>query len=429
MSHSITANQEKIVDLLIKLNVNVNLPDSSASKTASLHEAAYKGNLSLVKKLVGANAKIDIINIEGNSPLYFAASANKAEVINFLVSQGANVNGAPLQEIIEDLTIDINDAMRIIRYRKPPLHKAVTSKSYDSIEMLLKHNASVHVKQGDLGLYKIQNSAESFAVIDEYLKNDIEQDLMEGFIKKRGPLDNELLSLIKTDIMKLRVSSEQDKINLETIKIYLNQAETADGAHQLTAINYLANCYEMGAESLSKNLTKATRLYQEALARGSASAMSCWGTFLYGGKNGIPQNKKEGIRLWKIAAEHGHPPSHWNLGYHYFEEKNYHLSLDHFQKYLQFNPLDHLAYNYVATISQIKGNSDLANRYYTISANLGNERSKISLKNSEVKEVANEEQRSEIIFHSIATVISFAVIFIIGREFWWMQRKYKTTKF
>lgn len=61
-----------------------------------LHIAAHQGDLEMAKLLIEAGAEIDANHhgfIYGYTPLYAAVSANKREMVEFLLSKGANPHG------------------------------------------------------------------------------------------------------------------------------------------------------------------------------------------------------------------------------------------------------------------------------------------------------------------------------------------------
>lgn len=77
------------VDALLagKANVNVKAP----SGDTAIMTAALAGHLDIVKKLRGAGAQIDG---PGWTPLIYAATGGRNEVIEYLLAQGAKVNAA-----------------------------------------------------------------------------------------------------------------------------------------------------------------------------------------------------------------------------------------------------------------------------------------------------------------------------------------------
>ena len=58
----------------------------------SIHEAAHKGNIEVVKQHLAAGTDVDVKNNNGPTPLYYAASNGHKEIIELLIAEGADVN-------------------------------------------------------------------------------------------------------------------------------------------------------------------------------------------------------------------------------------------------------------------------------------------------------------------------------------------------
>lgn len=56
---------------------------------ASLHQAAYKGQIEVVKQLIDAGANVNKIDTRGRTPLDYAVSMRRSEVVKLLVKAGA----------------------------------------------------------------------------------------------------------------------------------------------------------------------------------------------------------------------------------------------------------------------------------------------------------------------------------------------------
>ncbi len=55
----------------------------------SLHQAAYKGQIEVVKQLIDAGANVNKIDTRGRTPLDYAVSMRRSEVVKLLVKAGA----------------------------------------------------------------------------------------------------------------------------------------------------------------------------------------------------------------------------------------------------------------------------------------------------------------------------------------------------
>eukprot|EP01084_Bolivina_argentea_P209789 357264_1 len=61
-----------------------------ACKNAPLHITARKGHLKATERLLDLNAKIDIVNAYGNTPLFNALMGGSLELVELLLKRGAN---------------------------------------------------------------------------------------------------------------------------------------------------------------------------------------------------------------------------------------------------------------------------------------------------------------------------------------------------
>jgi len=84
------AESQRVQELLSLKAANV---DSKAEAgMTSLHFASWQGNLSTVKILLKAGAKVNASNVDENTPLILAAHRNQNEVAIVLLNAGAEVN-------------------------------------------------------------------------------------------------------------------------------------------------------------------------------------------------------------------------------------------------------------------------------------------------------------------------------------------------
>jgi uncharacterized protein len=67
------------------------LADAERQKLAML-EAAEKGDLSAINRLITVGTKIDVRDESNRTPLYMAVEKNRIEVVKLLLSEGASVN-------------------------------------------------------------------------------------------------------------------------------------------------------------------------------------------------------------------------------------------------------------------------------------------------------------------------------------------------
>jgi hypothetical protein len=77
----------------------IKLPTKSVSEVLTkdsadflLHDAAFEGNIKLVKKYLGEGINLDAKNEVGNTALHYAAFKHKWKIVDLLVANGAKLN-------------------------------------------------------------------------------------------------------------------------------------------------------------------------------------------------------------------------------------------------------------------------------------------------------------------------------------------------
>lgn len=83
--------------------------------------------------------------------------------------------------------------------------------------------------------------------------------------------------------------------------------------------------FDLGVEffrglSIPRDYSKAAKMWQLASTAGRIEATNNLGFLKYHGRVGVKQDKAEGIRLWRLAAEQGYPESQVHLGGAYADE-------------------------------------------------------------------------------------------------------------
>lgn len=115
-------NYYEVVDLLLKLKVNVNA--QNRYDDTPLHLAVQFRNAEVVERLLFEQAKVNAKNKKGVAPLHIAAANGKEEILNSLLDHGAKLN-------ISDL-----NGMK-------PIHHGVKSGKRVIIRTLLNNGASL----------------------------------------------------------------------------------------------------------------------------------------------------------------------------------------------------------------------------------------------------------------------------------------------
>ncbi|MGE0549892.1 MAG: ankyrin repeat domain-containing protein [Kofleriaceae bacterium] len=100
----------------------------------ALSRAASYGNRAVARVLLDAGCAIDPRTKRSDSPLHAAAEANAVDVIELLISRGANVNA---------IIRTFNDGLAT------PLHAAAEAGSLEAAKLLLEHGAEVGATGGD----------------------------------------------------------------------------------------------------------------------------------------------------------------------------------------------------------------------------------------------------------------------------------------
>lgn len=111
----LTMNPEKVIDILIKYGVDINLQNSTG--TSPLHFCVYHSNVEIAKILIQKGATIDIQDENGNTPLWRAVMDYRGEeslldVIKILIENRAdpdkdNYSGNSPRKIVLEAHNDI----------------------------------------------------------------------------------------------------------------------------------------------------------------------------------------------------------------------------------------------------------------------------------------------------------------------------------
>jgi ankyrin repeat protein len=108
--------------MLVVAGANVNA--GAGNRRTALHIAAASGNTDIVKALIGAGARVDVVDQDGNEPLHIAVGhPTNREIVKALLDAGARVDAAN------------NDGMQ-------PLHLAVRSADIATVQTLLASGAN-----------------------------------------------------------------------------------------------------------------------------------------------------------------------------------------------------------------------------------------------------------------------------------------------
>jgi ankyrin repeat protein len=127
---AMSADHERIVDFFIDKGADI-----------TIHIAAYIGDLEKVKSFIGNGTNVNAENIDGRTPLHWAAKRGNSGIAKLLLANGADPN-----------IRDRSDGAA-------PLHLAVEEGNKDLSELLVKYGANVNAKYKKINLTPLQIAA------------------------------------------------------------------------------------------------------------------------------------------------------------------------------------------------------------------------------------------------------------------------------
>ena len=105
-------------------------PLTAKAPDISIHDAAYKGNIEVVKQHLAAGTDVNAKDKGGRTPLHFATGSDHKKIVELLIDAGADVNAKN-------------------NVRRTPLHVAAVFGEKEIVELLIAKGADVNAKYKD----------------------------------------------------------------------------------------------------------------------------------------------------------------------------------------------------------------------------------------------------------------------------------------
>lgn len=153
-----------------------------------VYSAAMDGNLELVKKHIESNPSlVNQKNKVGRTPIFFAASHGRTDILNYLLSKGAKVN------------VSDNNG-------NTPLHSAAMGREMTIIDILISRGANVNSrnKNGETPLILAVGGGAAEGMINRLLSKGADINIADA--RGETPLIKEIKRAHKDDIIMLLVS-------------------------------------------------------------------------------------------------------------------------------------------------------------------------------------------------------------------------------
>jgi len=203
-------------------------PEPSKVKESgpSIHDAANKGNIEIIKELLAVGVNVNTKGIGGMTPLHRAAREGHKEVVEFLIANNADINA--------------KDKMGRV-----PLHRAAREGHQAVTEILITKGADVNVKSTS-GSFKGETP------LDEAIKR--KRTALVSFLQKNGGKYGSVTVAAKVgDIEALRdfLSAGAD------LSVFGPLSVAAAGGHKECVELLIAN----GASATAKNRYGSTPLH------------------------------------------------------------------------------------------------------------------------------------------------------------------------
>jgi ankyrin repeat protein len=132
-----------LIQALLKAGANAN--SANADGETALHLVARSGNVDAAKLLVKAGAKVDVREAFGQqTPLMWAAARRQPQMMEFLISKGADINANGAARDYQRVATSESRAKSMDRGGLTPLMYAAKENCRECVDVLLRHKVDVN---------------------------------------------------------------------------------------------------------------------------------------------------------------------------------------------------------------------------------------------------------------------------------------------
>ncbi|MFC1852579.1 ankyrin repeat domain-containing protein [candidate division CSSED10-310 bacterium] len=304
-------NLEKVKTLLLHNKDFLNQRDPRQS--TPLHFAAYKGHADIVEFLLAQGAELEPLDLDGDSPLHWAAQGGQKETVALLISQGAIVNLRDKRGMTalffatlsgsKDVVIMLVDEGAELNVKDhhsfTPLHYAIMRGRYEIIDFMLVKGAAKYDldPEGNTLLHlAAANGLKKIAAL--LIKHDLKVESVN--IEKQTPLHKAAWNG-HAEIVSLLLKHKAD-INAKTVTGDTPLYGAVYGGYK----DVVAVLLQQGADYNSSNVTGMTPL-DIAADRGHEQIITLLQTKFARRNRAIPPSSKKATQISTLKQGETNP--------------------------------------------------------------------------------------------------------------------------